>query len=87
VGTEDRRSPAQVIAALAEAANAHDLDAFVGLFADDYDSRQPAHPDRAFRTILGVRAGRIAEPRLYLEPIEREGGGIAAVVRDISGRP
>jgi ketosteroid isomerase-like protein len=38
-------------------------------------------------TIFGVRAGRIAEARLYLEPIEREGGGIAAVVRDISGRP
>jgi hypothetical protein len=28
--------------------NAHDLDAFVALFAPDYDSRQPAHPDRAF---------------------------------------
>jgi hypothetical protein len=74
-----RRSP--------EAAKAHDLDAFVGRFADDYDSRQPAHPDRAFRTIFAVRAGRIAEARLYLEPIEQEGGGIAAVVRDISGRP
>jgi ketosteroid isomerase-like protein len=29
--------------------NAHDVDAFVALFADDYDSVQPAHPDRAFR--------------------------------------
>lgn len=28
--------------------NAHDIDAFVALFAPDYDSRQPAHPDRAF---------------------------------------
>lgn len=28
--------------------NAHDIDAFVALFASDYDSRQPAHPDRAF---------------------------------------
>jgi ketosteroid isomerase-like protein len=34
---------------LAEAMNAHDIDAFVALFAEDYDSRQPAHPDRAFR--------------------------------------
>jgi hypothetical protein len=33
---------------LAAATNAHDIDAFVALFAPDYDSRQPAHPDRAF---------------------------------------
>jgi ketosteroid isomerase-like protein len=31
-----------------EALNAHDIDAFVALFAPDYDSVQPAHPDRAF---------------------------------------
>ena len=41
-------SGVEVIAALAEATNAHDIDAFVALFAKDYDSRQPAHPDRAF---------------------------------------
>jgi ketosteroid isomerase-like protein len=29
--------------------NAHDIDAFVACFHDDYDSTQPAHPDRAFR--------------------------------------
>jgi len=45
-----------VIAALAEATNAHDIDAFVALFANDYDSRQPAHPDRAFRGNEQVRA-------------------------------
>jgi hypothetical protein len=28
--------------------NAHDLDGFVALFADEYDSKQPAHPNRAF---------------------------------------
>ena len=28
--------------------NAHDIDAFVDCFAEDYDSEQPAHPDRAF---------------------------------------
>ncbi len=33
---------------LAAASNAHDIDAFVALFAPDYDSAQPAHPDRAF---------------------------------------
>src|SRR4051812_26301529 len=48
--------PATVIAALAAATNAHDIDAFVALFCEDYDSRQPAHPDRAFRGRDQVRA-------------------------------
>ena len=47
---------AAVIAALAEATNAHDIDAFVALFAEDYDSQQPGHPDRAFRGRDQVRA-------------------------------
>jgi ketosteroid isomerase-like protein len=34
---------------LLAAMNAHDLDAFVACFAVDYDSQQPAHPNRAFR--------------------------------------
>jgi hypothetical protein len=41
-------SPQAVAAALADAMNAHDIDAFASMFALDYDSRQPAHPDRAF---------------------------------------
>jgi ketosteroid isomerase-like protein len=49
-------SPAAVVTALVEAINAHDIDAFVALFAEDYDSRQPAHPDRAFRGSDQVRA-------------------------------
>jgi hypothetical protein len=44
----DHPSGRAVAVALAEAMNAHDIDAFVSLFAEDYDSRQPAHPDRAF---------------------------------------
>jgi hypothetical protein len=40
---------------LAAAANAHDLDAFVACFAPDYDSVQPAHPDRAFTGSEQVR--------------------------------
>ena len=28
--------------------NAHDIDRLVSLFAPDYDSRQPVHPDRDF---------------------------------------
>lgn len=131
---------AAAIAALAEATNAHDIDAFVALFAEDYDSQQPAHPDRAFHgrdqvranwsevfasvpdfradlvatavegdcvwsewrwrgthadgsrldmagvIIFGVRAERIAWARLYVEPVELEGEGIEAAVRDMSGR-
>ena len=46
----------RLAAALAEAMNAHDIDAFVSLFAPDYDSRQPVHPDRAFVGRDQVRA-------------------------------
>jgi ketosteroid isomerase-like protein len=46
--SEREPTPEGVAAALVEAMNAHDIDAFVSLFAPDYDSRQPAHPDRAF---------------------------------------
>jgi ketosteroid isomerase-like protein len=134
------RIPEGVATALAEAMNAHDIEAFVSLFAPDYDSRQPAHPDRAFvgrdqvranwsavfsgvpdfRAELvatavegdtlwsewrwrgtqadespldmagvivgGVRDGRLAWARLYVEPVEAGGAGIDAAVRDMSGR-
>src|SRR5205085_8267529 len=46
----------QVVARLQAAMNAHDVDAFVACFAEDYDSVQPAHPDRAFRGREQVRA-------------------------------
>lgn len=45
-----------VAGALVAAMNAHDVDAFVSLFAEDYDSQQPAHPDRAFVGSEQVRA-------------------------------
>jgi ketosteroid isomerase-like protein len=38
-----------VVGRLHAAMNAHDIEAFVECFAEDYDSTQPAHPDRAFR--------------------------------------
>src|SRR3954449_6728005 len=41
--------------ALRAAMNTRDIDAFVALFDPDYDSRQPAHPDRAFRGREQVR--------------------------------
>ncbi|MET0976848.1 MAG: nuclear transport factor 2 family protein [Leifsonia sp.] len=45
-----------VIEKLIAAVNAHDLDAMVALFDPHYDSRQPAHPGRAFVGRSQVRA-------------------------------
>ena len=120
---------------LCAALNAHDIEAFADCFAEDYDSAQPAHPDRAFRgraqakanwtaifagvpefraelvradvagdvewsewswhgtqadgsalemagvIVGGVRDGRLAWARPYVEPVERAGAGIDAAVR------
>jgi ketosteroid isomerase-like protein len=48
--------PVDVVHRLHAAANAHDIDAFVECMAEDYESEQPAHPDRAFRGREQVRA-------------------------------
>ena len=45
-----------IVERLSAAMNARDIDAFVACFAEDYDSEQPAHPDRAFRGRDQVRA-------------------------------
>jgi ketosteroid isomerase-like protein len=47
---QERRDadPAAVFERLNAALNNHDIEAFVGCFHDDYESAQPAHPDRAF---------------------------------------
>jgi ketosteroid isomerase-like protein len=119
--------------------NAHDIDAFVTCFAEDYDGKQPAHPDRAFVgrdqvrenwsaifegvpdfradlvaatrdsdiewsewrwrgtqadgtqldmagvIVCGVSDDLLGWARLYVEPVEREGAGIDAAVREMSG--
>jgi ketosteroid isomerase-like protein len=124
---------------LQAAMNARDIEAFVACFADDYDSSQPAHPDRAFVgrdqvranwsaifdgvsdfsaelvaaavdgdtewsewrwhgtqadgqklemagvIVGGVRDGLLEWARLYVEPVEQEGAGIDAAVRDMMG--
>jgi ketosteroid isomerase-like protein len=121
------------------ALNAPDLGAFLACFAEDYESEQPAHPDRVFRgrdqvrenwsaifdgvpdfrselvratsdghtvwsewhwqgthsdgttldmagvIVCGVRDGRIAWARLYVEPVEQAGTGIDAAVRRMAG--
>ena len=36
--------------------NAHDLEAFLDCFQEEYESEQPAHPDRAFRGREQVRS-------------------------------
>lgn len=49
-------TPLAVLARLNAAMNRHDLDAFVACFAPDYESEQPAHPDRQFRGVAKVRS-------------------------------
>ena len=39
---------AEMMERLLAAMNAHDIDAFLACFREDYQSEQPAHPDRAF---------------------------------------
>ncbi|MEP7356429.1 MAG: nuclear transport factor 2 family protein [Anaerolineales bacterium] len=41
--------PIEIVKRFQAALNSHDLDAFVACFSADYDSQQPAFPDRAFR--------------------------------------
>ena len=129
-----------VVERVAAAMNAHDIEALVACFEPEYQSDQPAHPDRAFTgreqvrenwsavfdgvpdftaelvaaavdgdiewsewrwrgnhadgtrldmagaIVAGVRHGRLAWARLYVEPVER-GAGIQAAVRDMAGGP
>jgi ketosteroid isomerase-like protein len=43
-----QQHPAELVERLAEATNAHDLDAIVACFAGDYRNETPAHPERGF---------------------------------------
>ena len=45
-----------VVDALLAALTSRDAEQLAALFAEDYDSRQPAHPDRAFTGRAQVRA-------------------------------
>ena len=44
-----------VLANMHSVLNAHDLDGFVALFAEEYGSEQPVHPSRAFTSSDKVR--------------------------------
>ena len=52
----DEGSSGLVVQRLNAAMNAHDLETFLACFADEYESEQPAHPDRAFRGRQQVRS-------------------------------
>jgi ketosteroid isomerase-like protein len=132
-------SPLAVLERLNAAMNRRDLGAFVACFDPDYESEQPAHPDRRFRgagqvernwaamfagipdfraevvrsgatgeevwvewhwtgtradgsrldargvCIFGVRGGRVAWGRLYMEDVEA-GAGIEAAVASLAQR-
>ena len=45
----DENASPLVVERLNAAMNAHDIDAFVDCFDEQYESEQPAHPDRAFQ--------------------------------------
>ena len=45
----------KVLDRMSVALNAHDLDGFVALFAEEYRSEQPAHPSRSFVGSAKVR--------------------------------
>lgn len=52
----DEGNSGLVVQRLNAAMNAHDLETFLACFADEYESEQPAHPDRAFRGREQVRS-------------------------------
>jgi ketosteroid isomerase-like protein len=139
MGADQASHRGLVVERLDAAMNARDIDAFVACFDENYESEQPAHPDRAFRgreqvrqnwsaifegvadfhselvrlaasgeiewsewrwrgtqsdgtsldmagvIVCGVRDGRVAWARLYVEPVEEAGAGIDAAVRDMAG--
>ncbi|MBJ7608091.1 MAG: nuclear transport factor 2 family protein [Candidatus Dormibacteraeota bacterium] len=45
----------EMVNRLLDATNAHDIDALVGCFAEDYVNETPAHPARSFRGRAQVR--------------------------------
>src|SRR3954462_14926155 len=136
--SEARSDAGRLVERLHAAMNARDIEAFVACFTEDYDSVQPAHPDRAFRgreqvranwseifarvpdfcaelvrlaaagdtawsewhwegtqtdggrldmagvIVFGLRDDRVAWGRLCVEPVEQQGAGIEAAVRDMT---
>ena len=57
---------------LVAATNAHDLDALVACFGDDYVLTNPAHPGRGFSGTAQVRRrdDLIVTGRFFIEPVD-----------------
>jgi len=53
--TGPRQAPTMILQRLLAAMNAHDLEAMVSCFADDYVNETPVHPQRGFRGNEQVR--------------------------------
>ena len=135
MGASTASEPGEMLERLHRAMNDHDLEGFLANFHADYNSEQPAHPERAFGgrarvqenwasmfrelpdfraelarsvvdgdtvwaewawhgtrpdgsrleingvTIFGVREGRIAWGRLYMEIVDRGGGDIREAMK------
>jgi hypothetical protein len=64
---------------LRDAMSSHDAHALSALIAGDDRSAQPVHPGRGF--------GVVVEGRLYMEPVEDEGGDIVAAVQELYRPP
>jgi hypothetical protein len=73
--------PRALVERLTAAQNAHDLEAMVACFADDYRSEQPLSPGRTFRG----GSTRCAWGRLYVDEVEQESVDIDAAVRRMAG--
>lgn len=73
--------PTSVLNRLVAATNAHDIDALVGCFADDYVNETPVHPARGFTGSEQVRANWTqifaAVPDIHAEVLNRAEDGDA----------
>src|ERR1700684_533053 len=49
------QTPAEMVSRLVDATNAHDVDALVRCFTEDYRNETPLHPARSFRGRAQVR--------------------------------
>ena len=101
-----------IVERMRAALDAHDLDAFVEFFHEDYVGERSRHPGSAMSSrhdvrrnweevigdvpsgalleirgviIFGVRDGRVAWARMYLEPVEETGRSLGQLVHERPG--
>ena len=61
--TSPATDPLAAVARLQQATNAHDLEAIVACFAEDYVNETPVHPSRSFAGREQVRRNWARNPR------------------------